>query len=465
VDVESAGRFRLAFAWIFVAVTIRLAIASALLWFALDWRSPALSAIRPWALTGLVALPICLIAADLWTLRSTRWTSAVTGALSLLGLTLAALALLSTLALEARFQWMRHEVLQADPGQLQRLGRHVVVGYRTLDEARELSGRGAVAGIYVSANNVRDRDVAQIRQDIAELQEARRQHDLPPLWIATDQEGGLVSRLSPPLRHLPPIGDIVAQQPDPARRREAIRDYAAQQGRDLADLGVNLNLAPVIDLDHQVINPNDRYTRIHQRAISADPQVVTEVAAAYCESLNDAGVACTLKHFPGLGRVREDTHQESADLATPSSDLAASDWIPFRALMRGPAFTMLGHARLVALDREHPASSSRAVIAGLLRGDWKHDGVLITDDLCMGAVYRSHDGIAGASVAALNAGVDLILVTWDPDQYYPIMFALIAADHAGRLERDALERSNHRLNTAERITATRSGVPAPTETP
>lgn len=452
--------------WTFVAVAIRLAIAAALLWFALDWRSPVLSAIRPGALSGLVVLPICLIAVDVWTVRPAQRTPAIARAMSVLNMMLAALALTSTLALEARFQWIRHEVLGADPEQLHRLGRHLIVGYRTLDDALDLAARGAIAGVYVGAHNVGDHDVADIRRQIAQLQDVRRRQKLPLLWIATDQEGGPVSRLSPPLRRLPAIGEIAAQQPDAAGRREAIQHYAGQQARDLADLGVNLNLAPVVDLNQRVINPNDHYTRIYQRAISSDPQVVTEVAAAYCESLRAAGVVCTLKHFPGLGRVREDTHQESADLVTSVDELTASDWIPFRSQMRGTAFTMLGHARLVAIDREHPVSISRAVVGGLLRGDWKHDGVLITDDFCMAAVYRSGDGITGGSIEALNAGVDLILVSWDPDQYYPIMLALLAAGRDGRLQQDAVERSDQRLRAAWRGTAGRAAVsPDPAEAP
>ena len=90
----------------------------------------------------------------------------------------------------------------------------------------------------------------------------------------------------------------------------AVRKFAAQQGRALADLGVNVNFAPVVDLNRHVINQAYRFTRIHERAIAADPYVVTEVARQYCAALWEAGVHCTLKHFPGLGRVYEDTHIE-----------------------------------------------------------------------------------------------------------------------------------------------------------
>jgi beta-N-acetylhexosaminidase len=187
-------------------------------------------------------------------------------------------------------------------------------------------------------------------------------------------------------------------------------------------------------------------TRIHERAIAADPHVVTDVANHYCAGLWETGVRCTLKHFPGLGRVYEDTHRESANLSAEIAELVATDWVPFRALMPGiNAFTMLGHVRLTAIDRQRPASFSRPVVAGLLRGDWNSDGILVTDDFCMAAVTDSREGVGGASVAALNAGVDLILVSYDSDQFYPMMHALLKADAEGRLRPDALRDSDRRL--------------------
>jgi beta-N-acetylhexosaminidase len=242
---------------------------------------------------------------------------------------------------------------------------------------------------------------------------------------------------------------LVNEHRDRSARAAAIEQAGAVQGRQLAELGVNLNFAPVVDLDHDVTNPNDRYTRIHDRAISADPRVVLDVADRYCSALQTAGVRCTLKHFPGLGRVFEDTHLESALLATPPGELAATDWVPFRALAQHPnAIMMLGHARLATIDRERPASFSPGVVNDLLRGEWKYDGVLVTDDFTMGAVYRSHAGLREAGIGALNAGVDLILASFDPDQYYVVMHALLGAYRTGRIDDQSLERSERRLAAA-----------------
>jgi len=258
-----------------------------------------------------------------------------------------------------------------------------------------------------------------------------------------------VSRLSPPLPFMPTLSDIIARKTDSNEREQAVVQYAERQGRDLAAIGVNLNFAPVVDVNHGIVNPQDRLTRISTRAISKDPAVVTEVASIYCTALLRSHVRCTLKHFPGLGRVFEDTHLHTADLNAGPDELAASDWLPFRKLMPDRRiFTMLGHARLTAIDKEYPASVSQAVIGGLLRESWKHEGILITDDFSMGAITGSRDGIAGAAVTALNAGVDLILVSYDPDQYFPLMDALLQADSDGRLRQDALAQSAERLRRA-----------------
>jgi beta-N-acetylhexosaminidase len=161
-----------------IVVALRLAIAVALIGLALELRSPALAAGRALSLTGLAVLPLCLIAVDLRVLRSGQ-SGLVRGA-TILDLTLASAALLLAFWSQAEFHWSRRAVLSADPTQLEHLGRHVVIGFRNPDEARELAAQGAVAGFFVGAHNVRDRDAAEVRRDIAALQEARQQQGCHP---------------------------------------------------------------------------------------------------------------------------------------------------------------------------------------------------------------------------------------------------------------------------------------------
>ncbi|MGB9369499.1 MAG: glycoside hydrolase family 3 N-terminal domain-containing protein [Xanthobacteraceae bacterium] len=430
-------------------ILARIALVAALLPLAIGWRTPLLTTWRPIALIALLAVPLVVIAIDIWTLRRVWSRSSLLRLMSGASPVLAVFAFGLTAASELQFQYMRRAVLAADPLQLERLGAHVVVGYRKSSELHALLERRAIAGVFLSALNVEGKAPDEIRDNIDHLQDIRRAQNLPSLWIATDQEGGPVSRLSPPLTRMPPLAEIVAIHRDAAERQLAVRQYAARQGRELAALGVNLNFAPVVDLNHGVVNPEDKTSRISTRAISNDPAVVTDVADVYCETLMMTGVHCTLKHFPGLGRVYEDTHKLAADLAASSQELEATDWLPFRRLKEnGSAFTMLGHARLTAIDSERPASFSHAVVNGLLRDTWGHRGILITDDFSMGAVMLSREGPAGGAVAALNAGVDLILISYDPDQYFPVMYSLLQADRDGRLNPQTLAASNARLRRA-----------------
>jgi beta-N-acetylhexosaminidase len=430
-------------------VLLAIVVACVLAPFAWDWRATFLVDMRPQMLMALIGLPLILMFLQACALRGARTEQRWLKVLAAVGILAAVLVLTTTLALEARFHWMRYQVLQADPSRLERLGRHLIIGYRDITEVRELVRLRGVGGIFIAAHNVRGKTIADVRQEIQSFQDQRIKQGLPRLWIATDQEGGIVSRLSPPLAPMPALSEIVQSHSDVEQRERAVRQLARVQARELADIGVKLNFAPVVDLNHQIINPNDHFTRICQRAISSDPAVVTEVATWYCGALEEAGIRCTLKHFPGLGRVFEDTHREHANLSAPIAELTDTDWMPFRVLMRqSRAFTMLGHVRLTEVDPERPVSASLSVIAGMLRGEWKHDGVLITDNFSMLAVYRSSAGIDQGSIDALNAGVDLILISYDPDQYYRVMHALLKADEQNKLSKEVLQRSDARLARA-----------------
>jgi beta-N-acetylhexosaminidase len=194
----------------------RFAVAILLLYVALQWRSPLFASTRSTALVLSVAVPLALIAAEILAWRiSARWRPATlvyaTTAL------VAFLALAVTLTFELQFRWIRSEVLRADPAQIERLGRHLIVGYRNEAGLRDLIERRAVAGIFVTGHNVRGKDADTIRRDIEELQAIRKQQGLPPLLVATDQEGGGVSRMSPPLPRPATLGEIVRSHGDEAR--------------------------------------------------------------------------------------------------------------------------------------------------------------------------------------------------------------------------------------------------------
>lgn len=336
------------------------------------------------------------------------------------------------------YQWQRQAVLAAGPA-MRAVGGHFIVGYTDIDEVRELAAKGLIGGIYVGRRNVRGRSLADVHAEIAGLQAVRAQAGLPPLIVAADQEGGRVNHLSPLLERLPPLGDVT-EEPDPGRAAQA---YGARQGQALAGLGVNLNFGPVVDLRPVNRPGGDIFSDIPARAIGSDPEGVAEVAAGYLDGLAASGVRGTLKHFPGLGRVDRDTHLHPARLSETPAELA-TDWLPFRTLAgHAGSALMLGHVTLEALDPYHAASHSSAIVR-LLRNDWGYDGVLVTDDLNMGAVYDL--GIGKVAAEALAAGVDLILVSYDPRQVYRAIYSAATALTDGRLTAVQLATSGQRLN-------------------
>ncbi|MET1079208.1 MAG: glycoside hydrolase family 3 N-terminal domain-containing protein [Pseudomonas sp.] len=424
---------------------LRWLLAVVLLLLAWYGRDPHLLPVRP-VLLLLLGVPALLALHWLWRRPAAR-TRQVWVAVLLLAFGLG-------LSEDLRFRGHRAAVLAAgrvaplSAGQLtpvQRLGQHFVLGYRDPAELAPLVAQGLIGGVFITRRNIEDLDAAQIREQIAGLQRLRLTAGLPPLIVSTDQEGGIVSRLSPPLPQQPPLASLVAAQADGPALESAARAYGREQGAALAALGVDLNFSPVLDLKlAHPDNPLDLHSLIARRALSADPAVVGRVAQAYAEGLQQEGVRATLKHFPGLGRVSSDTHHFSAALQAPLAQLREQDWRPFRQLMaQTPAWVMLAHVTLTELDRDYPVSLSRTVVQRVLRQEFAFDGVLITDDLTMAAAYRF--GVCQAAVRALDAGVDLLLVAYDPEQYYEALHCALQAQTEGRLDPGLLEQSDRRL--------------------
>jgi beta-N-acetylhexosaminidase len=264
------------------------------------------------------------------------------------------------------------------------------------------------------------------------------------LIVAADQEGGIVSHLSPQLTALPALATLT-ELPE-AERLHRATEFGRTHGRELADLGVTMNFAPVLDMRKSSERHRfDFNSLIGQRAISSDPAVVSEIASAYTAGLREFDVGATVKHFPGLGRVAADTHHFRARLDTPIDEMEKTDWLPFRDLLKQPqTHLMIGHVALAAIDPDRAASHSKRVVNDLVRDRWGYQGVIVTDDLVMGAVYQ-HD-ICAVTVEAINAGVDLLLVAFDGTQFYRIFTCALAALQGGRLDRPMLEKSDQRLD-------------------
>lgn len=340
------------------------------------------------------------------------------------------------------FELRKQDVLGAGVAEAAQLGPHFMVGYSSLSEVSRLAGQGLIGGIYVTRHNIRGRTVEALRAEIAALQAIRREAGLPPLVVAADQEGGIVGHLAPPLTKLPALATLAGLAPD--EQQVKAEEFGRVHGRELADLGVNLNLAPVLDLKPpQRRNRLDFHTLIGQRAIAADPAIVGTIASAYVRGLEESGVGATLKHFPGIGRVRTDTHHFGASLDTPVRELEATDWRPFReVLWHSRSALMVGHVTLTAVDPDRAASHSKRVVDGIIREQWGYQGMVMTDDFVMGAIYQND--VCKAVVEAINAGVDMVLVAYDGAQFYRVFQCALGASRQSRLDAAMLRASEVR---------------------
>jgi beta-N-acetylhexosaminidase len=264
------------------------------------------------------------------------------------------------------------------------------------------------------------------------------------LLIATDAEGGRVMRLGAGAGYTPTLSH---QQLGDANDLALTELEARRIGGRLRDAGIAWDLAPVVDVGYNPANP---VIVGAGRSFGADPGRVIAHARAYVAGMRAAGILTTLKHFPGHGSSFTDSHLGFVDVtgtARPALELA-----PYRALMTEGAVdsVMTAHVFNRRLDRSHPATLSRSTIAGLLRGELGWTGVVVSDDLRMGAIEQ-HYGLDEAAVLALNAGVDLLLIADDrlPDNRSAAAAALTAIRHAlqtGRLALDTVEASLTRLD-------------------
>lgn len=223
-----------------------------------------------------------------------------------------------------------------------------------------------------------------------------------PLIVAVDEEGGRVARLDE--RHgFPPT--VSAREMGERGDLAFTRQEAARMARTLHSAGINLNLAPVVDLD---VNPLNPIIGALRRSFSADPAVVAAQAGAFIDAHHEVGVACTLKHFPGHGSSTGDTHLGVVDVTTTWSEIELD---PFRRLMAGGSVDAIltAHVFNSTLDPDYPATLSRATITGILRDRLGYDGLVLSDDMQMGAI-RDEFGYEDAVRLAINAGVDILTI-------------------------------------------------------
>lgn len=262
-------------------------------------------------------------------------------------------------------------------------------------------------------------------QGRALIQSAQGQAKIP-LLISTDQEGGIVAQMS--------NGGGVTRIPAPRQygltgtTTEVYQD-AFLVGRQLKALGVNMDLVPVLDVER------NSYSADGSRAYGADPALVARLGLAAIQGYQAAGIAATAKHLLGLGEIAGDLHQLLPTLKLSLSDLNRYDLVPIRAAISGGVDAlMVTHAPITALDPTNtPASLSRPIVTGFIRGTLGYRGLIVTDSLSMGGLTKDEPSNEQACIRALQAGNDMALISTDPQVIRASIAAVANAVATGRL--------------------------------
>jgi len=310
----------------------------------------------------------------------------------------------------------------------EKIGQMLVVGFEGLEPPQYMLdwiAEGRVGGVILFARNVAS------PAQVAALTEACHAFAPRPLLIAIDQEGGVVARLRDQFAESPGAMALGA-----ADSEALAEDVSAVLGAEMRALGINWNLAPALDLTHNIHNPS-----VGVRSLGIDPERVAGLGVAQVRGFQKAGVAATAKHFPGKANTPVDPHVSLPVIDGPLDDLWDTDLVPFRAASEaGIAAMMITHVQFTALEPRYPSTLSPRIIDGLLRRDIGFEGVISTDCMEMKAVTNAYGPGESAVLAAL-AGASTILFSHTRAYQEAAHDALIEAARSGRLPEATIDRA------------------------
>ena len=319
-------------------------------------------------------------------------------------------------------------------------GQRLMAGFEggRLDRALQaLIAELRLGGLILFKRNIES--PRQLTELCRSAQHCARDSGLPPLFIAIDQEGGQVARLGRPFTRFP--GNPAMQDAADALR------FARITAIELAWTGINMNLAPVLDVNSNPANPV-----INTRSFGGDPQLAAACGAAFVAALQGAGVMAVGKHFPGHGDTTIDSHVALPVVAHGRARLEAVEFAPFLAAMAaGVAGIMSAHVHFPAIEptANVPATLSHRVLTGLLRDEMGYRGLLLTDSLEMGALATSGYPAPLAAAHALAAGADVLLFNTSPDTLWEAHATIVRWVEGGRLDPARLDEAVLRVLAAK----------------
>ena len=260
-------------------------------------------------------------------------------------------------------------------------------------------------------------------------------HNPQPLFLSLDQEGGKVDKMPLPILKMPSNATVgMIDNPGYSYRIGQIL------GSECANFGFNLDYAPVIDV---ITDPHK--CAIGDRSFGSNPSIVSQLGLSTMKGIQSKKVISVMKHFPGYGSVAIDVHIDLATVDYGLETFQKIDWVPYKnAIQNGADIVMVTHLLVPKLDDTYPSSMSQKIITGQLRNNLGFQGVIITDDMTMGAIEKNYD-IQTAALKAIEAGADIVLVAFHQDQQESAMAAIKTAVKEGTISENQIDDSVYRI--------------------
>lgn len=317
----------------------------------------------------------------------------------------------------------------------EKIGQMLLVGIdgTTLDDhAKKMITDDKIGGIILYKNNIVD-----LKSMVGLINSMKKSNtgNPAPLFISVDQEGGKVSRMPSEFASMPSSG-LVSSKSDTA----AAETMGKLLAREVLMAGFNMNFAPVLDINSNPDNPI-----IGDRSFGDTANKVISLGIAEMKGIESEGVIPVIKHFPGHGDTSVDSHLDLPVVNKTATELAKLEWLPFQAAIKeGTDAVMVAHILYPKIDPDKPASLSPIIIGEQLRGEMGYQGLVITDDLTMGAIIKNYN-LATAAINSVNAGSDILLIAHEYENEKLVLDALLSHVKSGKLQESRIDESVYRI--------------------
>lgn len=314
----------------------------------------------------------------------------------------------------------------------EKIGQLIIAGFdgtTVNDELRSLILEKYVGGVILFSKNVESASqVVALNNEIKEINKVNKS----PIFISVDEEGGLVSRMPSEFKDIPTNSDIAKYDDE-----DLSYNIGKVIGEEISSLGFNMDFAPVLDINSNPV--------IGDRSFGDNETIVSKLGIATMKGLKDSNVIATVKHFPGHGDTSVDSHVGLPVVENDLERLKSFELVPFqKAIDEGVDMVMVSHIMLPKIDENDPATLSKTIVTDILRKDMNYNGVVVTDDMTMGAIINNYD-IGEAAVKSINAGVDIVMVCHQYENVTKVIDAIKEAVNNGTITEERLDKSVERI--------------------